>query len=79
MVLVWEYKNRPGSKLYELIDLIGDGTHRIRVWKWAQGDEFQGLTMIEERRVATQEEIDPQFWESLPQIRTNGQPSRSDH
>lgn len=77
--LVWEYKNRPGSKLYEMIDLIGNGDHRIRVWKWAQNDDFHGLTMIEERQVAKQEDIDPDFWERLPEIRTNGQPSRSDH
>lgn len=77
--LIWDYKHRPGSRLYEMIDLIGDGTHRIRVWKWSQGDEFQGLTMIEERRVATQDEIDPSFWERLPELRTNGQDSRSDH
>ena len=76
--LVWTYLNRPTSKLFEMIDLIGDGTHRIRNWRWSEGDEFQGITMIEERRVATQEEIDPKFWEELPKLRTTG-PSRSDH
>ena len=64
--------------LFEQIDLIGDGTHRIRVWKWSQNDDFLGITMINERRVKTEDEIDPKFWEILPQIRTNGNPSRSD-
>ncbi len=76
--LIWTYKNRPGSKLFEMIDLIGDGTHRVRNWRWTQDDEFHGLTMIDERRVKTMEEIDPQFWIDLPGMRTAG-PSRSDH
>jgi hypothetical protein len=38
---------------------------------------FQGLTMIDERRVKTMDEIDPQFWIDLPGKRTLG-PSRSD-
>jgi hypothetical protein len=76
--LVWTYKNRPGSKLFEMIDLIGDGTHRVRNWRWTLGDEFQGITMIEERKVATMDQIDPQFWLDLPGLRTTG-PSRSDH
>lgn len=70
--LTWTYKNRPGSKLYEMIDLIGDDTHRIRNWRWAQGDEFQGITMIEERRVKTMEEIDPAFWIDTASRRTTG-------
>lgn len=79
IVLTWNYKDREGSSLYEIIDLIGPKEeHRIRVWKWAQGDEFQGLTMIDERKVKTVEEIDPQFWIDLPKVRTNGQASRSD-
>ncbi len=79
IVLHWSYKDRPGSKLYEIIDLIGPKEeHRIRVWKWSQNDEFQGLTMIDERKVKTVEEIDPAFWANLPNTRTNGQASRSD-
>jgi len=78
VVLIWEYKHRPGMTLFEQIDLIGDDDHRIRVWKWSENDDFHGITMIEERKVATQEEIDPAFWERLPEIRTNGQASRSD-
>jgi hypothetical protein len=70
--LIWEYKDRPGSKLYEMIDLIGDGTHRIRVWKWSYNDDFEGLTMIEERQVAKESQIDPAFWESLPERRFTG-------
>jgi hypothetical protein len=76
--LIWTYKNRPGSRLFEMIDLIGDGTHRVRNWRWTQGDEFQGITMIEERKVATMDQIDPDFWAALPSMRSTG-PSRSDH
>ena len=75
--LVWTYRNRPGSKLFEMIDLIGDGNHRVRNWRWTENDEFQGLTMIDERRVATAGEIDPTFWENTAARRTLG-PSRSD-
>ncbi len=78
VVLIWEYKHRPGSVLFEQIDLIGNEDHRIRVWKWADNDTFNGITMIEERKVKTEDEIDPQFWEDLPNRRTNGQASRSD-
>jgi len=60
-----------------MIDLIGDGTHRIRNWRWTENDEFQGITMIEERRVKKMEEIDPQFWIDLPNKRTKGS-TRSD-
>lgn len=76
--LIWTYKNRPGSRLFEMIDLIGSGDHRIRTWKWSEGDEFQGNTMINERRTGSQEDIDPGFWESLPERRFKGK-SRSDH
>jgi len=75
--LIWTYKNRPGSKLFEMIDLIGDGTHRVRNWRWTEGDEFQGITMIDERKVASQEEIDPNFWTELSERKFKGQ-SRSD-
>ncbi|QLG45036.1 DUF3598 family protein [Costertonia aggregata] len=79
VVLIWEYKHRPGMKLFEQIDLIGNDDHRIRVWKWSDGDVFNGVTMIEERKVCGQDGIDPKFWEELPQKRTNGQESRSDN
>ncbi len=78
VILVWSYKNRPASRLFEQIDLIGNDDHRIRVWKWAEGDEFQGVTMIEERQVAKEEDIDPAFWENLAERRFTGD-SRSDH
>jgi len=75
--LIWSYKNRPGSKLFEMIDLIGDETYRVRNWRWTEGNEFQGITMINERKVATQEDVDPKFWEELPEKRFRGI-SRSD-
>lgn len=79
IVLNWSYRDRPGSNLYEIIDLIGPKEeHRIRCWKWSTNDVFEGLTMIDEHKVKKVTEIDPKFWEDLPQNRTNGQPSRSD-
>jgi hypothetical protein len=56
IVLWWEYRNEPGTKLYEIINLIGDG-HRMRVWQHSRNGVFEGLTMIEEHRVALQETI----------------------
>lgn|GEM_PF-301831 len=78
IVLIWDYKHRPGLTLFEQIDLIGNDDHRIRVWKWSEGDTFNGITMINERKIGGQEDIDPAFWERLPDIRTNGKASRSD-
>ena len=75
--LTWTYKNRPGSRLFEMIDLIGDGKHRIRTWKWSLNDEFEGTTMIEERQTGLQEEIPDSFWANLPERRYRGV-SRSD-
>ncbi len=54
--LEWSYKQQPGSQLYEIISLLGDG-HRMRTWQHSQSGQFQGLTMIEERRVSTQAEM----------------------
>jgi hypothetical protein len=76
IVLTWSYKDRPGSNLYEIIDLIGDGKHRIRVWKWAYKDEFEGLTMIDERKVGEPADIPQSFWDELPNKRFRGE-SRS--
>jgi len=78
VVLIWEYKHRPGLTLFEQIDLIGNDDHRVRVWKWTENDNFLGITMINERKVGNESDIDPNFWVELPQKRTNGQASRSD-
>lgn len=76
--LTWSYKNRPGSNLYEMIDLIGDEKkHRIRTWKWSEGNTFQGNTMIEEYKTANQEDIPQSFWDTLAEKRFKGE-SRSD-
>ncbi|MEY4135093.1 MAG: hypothetical protein RL386_1443 [Bacteroidota bacterium] len=71
--LIWEYLDRPGSKLYEMIDLIGpEEKHRIRVWKWSYFDTFEGLTMIEERNTASQEDIPEDFWAEASAKRFKG-------
>jgi hypothetical protein len=73
VVLTWSYKDRPGSNLYEIIDLIGPKQkHRIRCWKWSYNDEFEGLTMIDERKTADEADIPADFWETLPQRRFLG-------
>lgn len=75
--LIWAYKDRPGSMLYEMIDLIGDDERtRIRTWKWSFKDQFEGLTMIHEKKVSDNPEEKPQFWEELPNKRFMGE-SRS--
>lgn len=55
--LWWTYNEEPGTKLFEIITLIEDG-HRMRTWQHSRNGEFEGLTMIEERQVAKQEEIE---------------------
>lgn len=72
VVLTWSYLDRPGSNLYELIDLIGDNKHRIRVWKWSYNDIFEGLTMIDERKVAEVHEIPESFWSEAAKNRFTG-------
>lgn len=54
--LEWQYNEQPGTHLYEIITLLGDG-HRMRTWQHSRNGKFEGLTMIEERRVAPQEAI----------------------
>ncbi|MCU0391685.1 MAG: DUF3598 family protein [Thermoflexibacter sp.] len=51
IVLHWIYNDTPGSHLYEIITLLGDG-HRMRTWQHSLNGKFTGLTMIEERRVS---------------------------
>jgi hypothetical protein len=55
--LWWTYKDQAGSKLYEIITLLGPG-HRMRTWQHSLDGRFDGLTMIEERQVMTQEELE---------------------
>lgn len=75
--LIWTYNNIPGSKIFEMIDLIGDGSHRVRNWRWTIDDDFLGITMIDERRIAAQNEIPQSFWDRLPAMRTVSGPLRS--
>jgi hypothetical protein len=50
IILWWTYKDQPGSMLYEIITLIDD-KHRMRTWQHSRNGVFEGLTMIEERKV----------------------------
>lgn len=57
IILWWEFKNEPDSKLFELINLIKKG-HRTRVWQHTCNGVFEGITMIEEWKIAEQNTID---------------------
>jgi Domain of unknown function (DUF3598) len=71
--LIWSYKDRPGSKLYEMIDLIGDDERtRIRTWKWSCYDQFEGNTMIHEKKISDDPNQDPTFWDDLASKRFTG-------
>lgn len=54
--LEWQYNEQPGTHLYEIITLLDEG-HRMRTWQHSRNGKFEGLTMIEEHRVAPQESI----------------------
>ena len=56
IILWWTYRDEPGSKLFEIINLIDD-KHRIRVWQHCQDGVFEGLTMIEEWKIAESDAI----------------------
>jgi hypothetical protein len=56
IILWWEYKEEPGTKLYEIINLLDSG-HRMRVWQHTRNGIFEGLTMIEEWKKAEQNDI----------------------
>lgn len=56
IMLWWEYVNEPGTKLYEIINLLDNG-HRMRVWQHSRNGVFEGLTMIEEWKTAEQDAI----------------------
>jgi hypothetical protein len=56
IILWWEYKEEPGSKLYEIINLL-EPDHRMRVWQHSRNGAFEGLTMIEEWKIAEQIDI----------------------
>lgn len=68
VLLTWEYKDEPGSKLHELITLLEPG-HRMRVWQFSKNNEFQGLMMIEERKVADQDLIDQSHYDQKSYIK----------
>jgi len=68
VMLTWTYKDQPGSQLYEMITLIEEG-HRMRVWQFSQNGEFQGLMMIEERKVADQSKIPMSHYEQKSYVK----------
>jgi hypothetical protein len=60
-----------------MIDLIGhDERTRIRTWKWSYHDQFEGLTMIHEKKTSDDPNQDPNFWDNLARKRFMGE-SRS--
>lgn len=67
IILWWTYKEEPGSKLYEIINLIDD-KHRMRVWQHSTNGVFEGLTMIEEWKVAEPERIPFEHYEEQSYI-----------
>ncbi|MEN0046227.1 MAG: DUF3598 family protein [Bacteroidota bacterium] len=68
IMLNWTYKDQPGSQLYEMITSLGDG-HRMRVWQFSQNGVFQGLMMIEERKVADQDTISMSHYEQKSYVK----------
>ena len=67
IILWWEYKNEPGSKLYEIINTI-EPKHRMRVWQHSRNGVFEGLTMIEEWNTASQDTIPLSHYDQKPYI-----------
>jgi len=68
VMLTWTYKDQPGSQLYEMITLIEEG-HRMRVWQFSQDGEFQGLMMIEERKIADMESVPQEHFDQASYIK----------
>ncbi len=62
IILWWTYKEESSSKLYEIINLIDD-KHRMRVWQHSTNGVFEGLTMIEEWKIAEPETIPFEHYE----------------
>jgi hypothetical protein len=67
IILWWTYINEAGSKLYEIINLIDD-KHRMRVWQHTTNGVFEGLTMIEEWKIAEQDTISMAHYEEKSYI-----------
>lgn len=51
IILTWQYKDRPGDHLAEIITLVDD-RHRARTWQHFEGGEFTKLTVIDERKTS---------------------------
>jgi hypothetical protein len=68
ILLWWSYKQEPGTMLYEMITPLS-ATHRTRVWQHTRNGIFEGLTMIEEWKKASQETIAPDHYEQKSYIK----------
>ena len=67
ILLWWSYLQEPGTMLYEMITPISN-THRTRVWQHTRNGVFEGLTMIEEWKTSSQEEIPMDHYEQKSYI-----------
>ncbi len=56
ILLWWTYKKEPGTMLYEMITPVS-ADYRTRVWQHTRNKVFEGLTMIEEWKTASQSSI----------------------
>lgn len=54
ILLTWSNKNdqKPGSYLYEMIQLSQDGQQMVRTWHWMENDRLVKRTIICESKVA---------------------------
>lgn len=55
--LSWIYKEKGTDlRLYELIVLSDDGNNRCRTWQWVRNGEIEMRTIINEKRITTEEQ-----------------------
>jgi hypothetical protein len=50
-IVEWEYKDEPGTRSWELISLPTP-THRVRTWQHTRNGQLEGITIIDEHKVA---------------------------
>jgi hypothetical protein len=54
IIVAWEYVAEPGTRMWELVSLP-DADHRLRTWQHIRHGTFEGVTIIDERRVGHRE------------------------